>query len=356
MCVIILLVIKMKKINVINLIKYYSEGNDYAFRNEAYKIANDFDNSGDIQLAEYIMALLSDANTFIPQSSDYSSSFFEKVEIINSPLPLPEKIKNDVIGIVNAIGHNVGVNKFLFEGAPGTGKTETVKQIARILNRDLYMAKFDSIIDSKLGQTSKNITVSFDEINKLPHPEKIVILFDEIDAIAMNRLNNNDLREMGRATSTLLKELDKLHDNIVLIATTNLYKSFDKALVRRFDSIINFNRYTKEDLVEVAESILNEYLSRFDNVAKDLRLYRKIISLMDPLIYPGDLKNVIKTSLAFSSLNNQYDYLIRLYENITSTKIAGNIKKLQEQGFTIREIEHLTGISKSQVSRGLNNE
>ena len=157
---------KMKKIDVINLIKYYSEKNDYAFRNEAYKIANDFDKSGDIQLAEYIMALLSDANTFVPQSYDYSSSFFEKVEITNSPLPLPEKIKDDIIGIVNAIGHNVGVNKFLFEGLPGTGKTETVKQIARILSRDLYMAKFDSIIDSKLGQTSKNISVAFEEINK----------------------------------------------------------------------------------------------------------------------------------------------------------------------------------------------
>ena len=353
---ILLLGDKMKKIDVINLIKYYSEKNDYAFRNEAYKIANDFDISGDTQLAEYIMALLSDANTFVPQSYDYSSSFFEKVEIINSPLPLPDKIKNDVVGIVNAIGHNVGINKFLFEGLPGTGKTETVKQIARILSRDLYMAKFDSIIDSKLGQTSKNISAAFDEINKLPHPESVVILFDEIDALAMDRLNNNDLREMGRATSTLLKELDKLHDNIVLIATTNLYKSFDKALIRRFDSIINFNRYNKEDLIEVAESILNEYIDKFDNVARDLRLYRKIISLMDPLIYPGDLKNIIKTSLAFSNMNNQYDYLIRLYENITSTKINGNIKKLQEQGFTIREIEHLTGISKSQVSRGLNNE
>ena len=317
----------MKKMDVINLIKYYSEKNDYAFRNEAYKIANDFDKSGDVQLAEYIMALLSDANTFVPQSSDYSSTFFEKVEINNSPLPLPEKIKDDIIGIVNAIGHNVGVNKFLFEGSPGTGKTETVKQIARILSRDLYMAKFDSIIDSKLGQTSKNISAAFEEINKLPHPEKIIILFDEIDALAMDRLNSNDLREMGRATSTLLKELDKLNDTIVLIATTNLYKSFDKALVRRFDSIINFNRYTRDDLVEVAESILNEYLDKFGNVAKDLRLYRKIISLMDPLIYPGDLKNIIKTSLAFSGINNQYDYLIRLYENITSNKINGDIKK-----------------------------
>lgn len=346
----------MKKINVLNLIKYYSEGNDSAFRNEAYDIARDFDRTGDYELAEYVMALLSNTNTFTPQSNETNSPFFEKVEVSNFSLPLPEKIKDDVIGIVNAIGHNIGVNKFLFEGVPGSGKTETVKQIARILNRELYMVRFDIIVDSKLGQTSKNITSAFKEINKLAHPENAIILFDEIDAIALDRVNINDLREMGRATSTLLKELDGLTERVVLIATTNLFKSFDKALVRRFDSVINFDRYTKEDLIDVAESILNDYLERFDNAAKDVRMFRKIISLMDEKIYPGDLKNLIKTSLAFSSLNNEYDYLIRLYENITNSKIDGDIKRLQNEGFTVREIEKLTGISKSQVSRGLNGE
>lgn len=350
------MVMKMKKINVLNLIKYYSEGNDSAFRNEAYDIARDFDRNGDNELAEYIMALLSNTNTFTPQSNETNSPFFERVEVSNFSLPLPEKIKDDVIGIVNAIGHNIGVNKFLFEGVPGSGKTETVKQIARILNRELYMVRFDIIVDSKLGQTSKNITSAFTEINKLAHPENAIILFDEIDAIALDRMNNNDLREMGRATSTLLKELDGLTERVVLIATTNLFKSFDKALIRRFDSVINFDRYTKEDLVDVAESILNDYLERFDNAAKDIRLFRKIISLMDEKIYPGDLKNLIKTSLAFSSLNNEYDYLIRLYENVTNSKIDGDIKRLQNEGFTVREIEKLTGISKSQVSRGLNGE
>ena len=345
----------MKKMNILNLIKYYSEKNDGAFRAEAYDIARDFDKSGDHELAEYIMALLSDTNTFIPQSNN-NSPFFEKVQNSNSPLPLPEKIKDDVLGIVNAIGHNIGVNKFLFEGAPGSGKTETVKQIARILNRELYMLKFDMIIDSKLGQTSKNITEVFKEINQLTHPENAILLFDEIDAIALDRLNNNDLREMGRATYTLLKELDNLNERIILIATTNLFKSFDKALIRRFDSVINFDRYSKEDLIEVAETILNEYLEKFDNVAKDIRLFRKIVALMKEKIYPGDLKNIIKTSLAFSNPSNEFDYLIRLYENITKTKIDGDIKRLQSEGFTVREIEELTGISKSQVSRGLNNE
>ena len=346
----------MKKINVLNLIKYYTEKNDNAFRSEAYDIARDFDKSGDHELAEYVMALLSNANTFTPQSNDTNSPFFEKIKISNFSLPLPEKIKDDILGIVNAIGHNIGVNKFLFEGVPGSGKTETVKQVARILNRELYMVRFDTIVDSKLGQTSRNITEAFKEISKLAHPENAIILFDEIDAIALDRLNNNDLREMGRATSTLLKELDNLNDRVILIATTNLFKSFDKALIRRFDSVINFDRYSKEDLVEVAESILNEYLEKFDNVAKDIRLFRKIILLMKKKIYPGDLKNLIKTSLAFSNSNNEYDYLKRLYESITDYKIDGNIKRLQSEGFTVREIEELTGISKSQVSRGLNSE
>ena len=71
----------MKKKNIINLIKYYSEGNDIGFRNEAYEIAKDFDAAGDYQLSEYIMALMSSANTFIPQMDDTDSCFFERVKI-----------------------------------------------------------------------------------------------------------------------------------------------------------------------------------------------------------------------------------------------------------------------------------
>lgn len=70
----------MKKKNILNLIKYYTEKNDAGFRNEAYEIAKDFDLSGDYQLSEYIMSLLSDANTFVPQMSESVSSFFERID------------------------------------------------------------------------------------------------------------------------------------------------------------------------------------------------------------------------------------------------------------------------------------
>lgn len=342
----------MKKANVINLIKYYAENNDSGFRNEAYQIANEFDRSGDYQLSEYIMALLSNANTFVPQINENDLSFVRKMEINGQPLPLPEEIKQDIVGIVNAASHGIGVNKFLFQGAPGTGKTETVKHIARILNRELFIVDFAFVIDSKLGQTGKNISQLFEEINSLICPEKVVILFDEIDALALDRTDSKDLREMGRATTAVLKGLDGLNDRILLIATTNLYEHFDKALIRRFDSVIDFNRYSREDLIEISEIILNHYLSKFKNMGRNMRLFRKIIALINEMPYPGDLKNMIKTSLAFSNPNEEFDYLKRLYTTVCKNKSI-DLKKLQSQGFTVREIEILTGISKSQVSREL---
>jgi SpoVK/Ycf46/Vps4 family AAA+-type ATPase len=299
------------------------------------------------------MSLLSTVNTFIPQSEVFESLFFKKVEPNVEPLPLPESIAEDIRGIINAVNHHVGINKFLFEGAPGTGKTESVKQIARLLDRQLYMVEFSELIDSKMGQTAKNVVSVFNEINRLAHPSKVLILFDEIDAIALDRVNSNDLREMGRVTSTILKELDKLNEEVVLIATTNLYEKFDKALIRRFDSVINFNRYERDDLIEIAEIILNSLLKKFKYAGRDMKLFKKIIKNMKEIPNPGELKNIIRVSLAFSDPTNEFDYLKRLLKLIVKNSNNINLKELQLMGFTVREIEVLTGISKSQVSREL---
>lgn len=342
----------MKKRNILNLIKYYSEKNDLGFKNEAYEIAKYFDSIGDYQLAEYIMALLSDANTFIPQMNTNESEFFEKIDISNEILLLPEIITQDILGIVNAVSYNVGVNKFLLQGAPGTGKTEAVKQIGRILERKVFMVDFSTLIDSKLGQTQKNITTMFKEINNFTFPDRIIILFDEIDALALDRTNSNDIREMGRATSAMLKGMDNLNDQIVLIATTNLYEYFDKALSRRFDAIIDFNRYTRDDLIEVAVALLENYLKKFKINYKNIRLFRKIINLYDEIPYPGELKNIIKTAIAFSNPDDTTDYLRRLYYIVCDNK-KPELRQLQNQKFTVREIEILTKVSKSKVARKL---
>ncbi|MGL5575427.1 MAG: AAA family ATPase [Sarcina sp.] len=348
----------MKKQNVLNLIKYHVDKNENAFRNEAVTIARYFDSIGDYQLAEYIMALIAESNLYTPQASDFESEFLKQLDIRSmEPLNLPIEISDDIKGIINAVNHNVGINKFLFEGLPGSGKTEAAKHVSRLLKRTLYYVDFENLIDSKLGQTNKNISNVFSEISKIPHQDKIVILFDEIDVIAMDRINSNDVREMGRVTSTVLRELDRLVDlnkEIVIIATTNLYSNFDKALIRRFDAVINFNRYSKEDLIEVAEYYFSCFIKNFKEISKDTRLFKKILRTAFELPYPGELKNVIKTALAFSDVNAEYDYLRRLYNSLIGNIDQISIDNLNSQGFTVREIEKLKGESKSNVSRKLN--
>lgn len=150
--------------------------------------------------------------------------------------------------------------------------------------------------------------------------------------------------------------MDKLNEEVVLIATTNLYQNFDKALTRRFDSTINFDRYDREDLIEIAESILNTLLKKFKSAGRDMKLFKKIIGNMETIPNPGELKNLIKVSLAFSDPNNDFDYLRRLLQTTQNLSEENELNELKKMGFTVREIELLTGVSKSQVARELRGE
>ena len=144
-----------------------------------------------------------------------------------------------------------------------------------------------------------------------------------------------------------------LNKEIVIIATTNLFSNFDKALIRRFDATINFDRYSKNDLVEVAEYYFSSYIKNFKGITKDTRLFRKILNVATTIPYPGELKNIIKTSLAFSDISSENDYLRRLFNSMIGDIDQIDIVSLKDMGFTVREIEKLKGESKSSVSRKL---
>lgn len=330
------------------------------FRQEANEIAVFLENNEDHELAMYISSLLYTNNNFVPNENveALNENIFKKINLNNlPPLFLPNKIRKDVSGIINAIRSKVGMNKFLLEGAPGTGKTEAVKNIANILEKKLFYIDFSSLIDSKLGETNKKITTIFEEMNLLSDSlDDSIFLFDELDSIAMNRIDNNDVREMGRVTSTFLKEFEKLNENIIIFGTTNLKDNFDKAFLRRFNSVVNFDLYSNEDIKEIALNILNKEIKKFKSVRMNKKIFGKLIDLKlkKEKIYPGDMSNYIKTSLAFSDPENEYGYLIRIYEDVFETDdLKEKIKELKDNNFSLREIEILTTTSKSTLSRNL---
>lgn len=345
----------MRKENILNLIKFHIEKDDNSFINEVYEISNYFKEAGDKVISDYILELVSNSNVYIPQNNSYDFKFLNRVAFSNKSLFLPKSIENDLLNISNAIKKKSEVNKFIFYGLPGTGKTESAYYIAKMINYDIYKVRLEQLIDSKLGETSKNIVELFNEINKLSNTHSMIII-DEIDSLILDRVNSNDLREMGRATSTFISCLDSIENDIAIIATTNLIKKFDKAVVRRFDAKISFDRYSDKDKRNIALLILKDLLKKNGLSKQNIKIVNKILDNCISLPCPADIKQIIKTSIAFSDDNNEYDYLKKLYLQFNHLDVMPDIKILHNQKFTSREIEILTSVPKSSVSRRIKGE
>ncbi|MBO8427729.1 MAG: ATP-binding protein, partial [Firmicutes bacterium] len=318
----------MNKKDLIDLIRAHLDNNETMFWNTCKHIADGFYQRADERFADYLISLFTN-NYLIAQDEDTNkiedidkiisnnevlSSFLMKINYSNfDPLYFNDEIKEDFFGIYNAIKNKRKVNKFLFIGESGTGKTASSLYLAKLLNKKVYSVVFENLIDSKLGESLKNLSNLFKELNSLPDnlKDNLIIFFDEIDTLVLNRISNQDLREMGRLTSLFLKELDNLSSNLILIATTNLSKELDKALLRRFDAIINFDRYSKDDLIDIAILLLKEESKNIDYIEINENLFKKIINIdlnSKNLLTPGKLKNIIRSAIAFSSQNNSKDY------------------------------------------------
>ena len=118
----------------------------------------------------------------------------------------------------------------LLYGPPGTGKSLLAGHVAASLGKPFYIARLDSLISSRLGETAKNIRGVFEYV----HAKKAVLFLDEMDAIAKVRDDRHELGELKRVVNTVLQGLDSLADDVVTIAATNHPHLLDLAIWRRF--------------------------------------------------------------------------------------------------------------------------
>ena len=134
---------------------------------------------------------------------------------------------------------------YLFYGAPGTGKTETVYQLAKQSGRKIMEVDVEKLRDSYVGETEKNVRELFvnyrtacSENDRMP-----ILLFNEADAILGKRMDGA-VKAIDRMENSvqniLLQELESFSG--ILIATTNLEGNLDTAFERRFLFKVRFSK------------------------------------------------------------------------------------------------------------------
>ena len=147
-------------------------------------------------------------------------------------------------------------NKILLHGHSGCGKTTTAKAIATALNKSIVIINLSTLINAKIGETSKNVKAIFDKAIR----EKAVLFLDEFDQIGKSRESDDkDVAEMRRLVNTIIQLIDYLPTDSLLISATNFYNSIDTALLRRFQIKLKFEMPNEKELDIYYDKLLADF-------------------------------------------------------------------------------------------------
>jgi SpoVK/Ycf46/Vps4 family AAA+-type ATPase len=272
----------------------------------AYSIIEDEKRKGHIKLADKLKGILS--NNLSPKSELKSTFKLAKDKIFNIPvdrrykIPLATFVENESLRHEMVLSPNVeskilriekeylarerlahhGLKprkKVLLYGPSGCGKSMAAERIAWDLGLPFYKVRFDSIISSYLGESASNLQNLFKGMEGFP----CVLLLDEFDIIGKQRnISSNDVGEIHRIVNILLGLLEEYDGEGILISTTNLQGSLDKALFRRFDDLIELPKPSEIEIIELLRTTFSAL-----NLSKtvDLTFYsKKIIGMSYAII------------------------------------------------------------------------
>jgi len=183
-------------------------------------------------------------------------------------LVLADDVMTRVVGLVGRVRHahmvyeqwgyrskmprGVGVAA-LFSGPPGTGKTMVAGLIANELELELYQVDLSKVVSKWIGETEKQLAKVFDAAEA----GHVLLLFDEADALFGQRsteMRGATDRYANLEVNFLLQRIERF--NGIVILTTNLDASIDKALKRRLAAHVVFQHPDEDEREQLWTQLL----------------------------------------------------------------------------------------------------
>lgn len=194
----------------------------------------------------------------------------------------------------------------LLHGLPGTGKTETVYQIAKETNRKIVKVDISQSKSMWFGESEKIVKRIFTDYKMYAKDCELtpILLFNEADAIIGKR-KETGTSQIDQTENTiqniLLEELENFDG--IFLATTNLVKNLDTAFERRFLFKIEFTNPDKSVKTKIwssklpglseteCETLANRYDfsgGQIDNIIRKNEIYEIIHGIT------VDFKNILE--------------------------------------------------------------
>lgn len=138
--------------------------------------------------------------------------------------------------------------RILFVGPPGSGKTMSAEALAGELNLPLFVIRLEALITRYMGETAAKLRMVFDETAK----HRGVYLFDEFDAVGGQRTATNDVAEMRRVLNSFLQFMEEATStDSLIVCSTNHASLLDRALLRRYDQVFEFDAPSQAQIKEI---------------------------------------------------------------------------------------------------------
>ncbi len=153
--------------------------------------------------------------------------------------------------------------RVLFHGSPGTGKTLTAALLGKYTGRHVYRIDLSFIVSKYIGETEKNLARLFDKAEN----KDWILFFDEADSIFGKRTGVKDSHDKyaNQEVSYLLQKIEA-HPGLVILAS-NFKSNIDKAFVRRFQTMIEFEKPSPAERLLLWQKTLPEQLPLEESIS-----------------------------------------------------------------------------------------
>ncbi len=139
----------------------------------------------------------------------------------------------------------------LLYGAPGTGKTEFARYLARVSGLQFKEISYGKISSMWVGQTEKRLAAAFKEASE----EGALLFIDEADSLISDRRSASHSWETTQVNEFLI-QLE--NSKCLVVCSTNFQGKLDTASNRRFHFHLKFDYLKKEGILKMAQNFFPE--------------------------------------------------------------------------------------------------